>query len=54
MTSRSWRWLQTRIVGLLDRPIVTYDAAGDPLYPTRLQRALFKQAPAGASLRTHG
>lgn len=48
MQARSWRWLATRIVGLLDRP-VTYTAAGAAVYRTRLgshfyQRAAFVDA----------
>lgn len=36
---RSWRWLRTRILGLLTAPHV-YDPSGNPLFPTRLQTLL--------------
>lgn len=43
MRSRSWRWLRTRVLGLLDvQP--TYVLIGDRAhvtYPTRLARALY-------------
>jgi hypothetical protein len=39
MTSRSWRWLRVRILGLLTVP-VSFDAAGRIVYATRLQEAL--------------
>lgn len=45
MTGRSWRWLRTRIEGLLTRPLMV-DAAGNPRYSTRIQTELWHRAPA--------
>lgn len=41
MTSRSWRWLRTRILSLVDRPMAFEPWTGAPVYANRLQRALF-------------
>lgn len=43
MSSRSWRWLRERILGLLDRP-VSFDAAGQPVFANRLQHHLYAPA----------
>lgn len=39
MTARTWRWLRTRILGLIDHP-VHLDPFGQPVWATRLQEAL--------------
>lgn len=41
MAARSWRWLRTRILGLLDVAPVYYPIDGKPpvrIFPTRLAR----------------
>lgn len=43
MATRSWRWLRTRIEGLLNRPAVS-DVTGRPRYSTRIQTKLWQPA----------
>ena len=40
MTTRSWRWLRARILGLLSAPVATEPWSGTPLPANRLQAAL--------------
>lgn len=44
MRERSWRWLRTRILGLLDTP-ASVDVTGRLRFATRLQEALAPAAP---------
>lgn len=43
MTGRTWRWLRTRIEGLLTRPF-GYAPNGDPVFAGRLQEHVFQPA----------
>ena len=47
MSTRSWRWLRVRILGLLSAP-VAIGVAG-PVFSTRLQQALFAGPSADAA-----
>jgi len=42
MSARSWRWLRSRILGLLTAP-VGHDFAGNSIFANRLQAALMPQ-----------
>jgi hypothetical protein len=44
MASRTWRWLEVRILGLLDAPIISYAPNGRPVYGTRLQERVYGPA----------
>lgn len=44
MEARSWRWLETRILGLFARPL-GHDLAGNPIFTSRVQQH-FAPAPA--------
>lgn len=52
MRTRSWRWLEVRIGGLLTKPPL-FDAEGMPRFLTRIQQELFAPptaAPAASSV----
>lgn len=44
METRSWRWLQVRILGLLDRPVSHEAWTGLPVFTSRLQAHFFTPA----------
>jgi hypothetical protein len=43
MSDRSWRWLRTRILGLIDSP-VSVDSAGNPVFSNRVQAVVLAPA----------
>lgn len=47
MRARSWRWLEVRILGLLDRPAQVEPWTGHLHYGTRLQYLLLPQPRGG-------
>lgn len=48
METRSWRWFQSKVSGLLDRPI-SHDWLGNPLFASRLQARFFTPPAEGSA-----
>jgi hypothetical protein len=44
LASRSWRWLELQILGLLDRPVAGYAPNGRAVFPNRLQEHFYGPA----------